>query len=117
MQRLYSMFPQGLPGLGLVLLRLAIIVQLLTDLGHQPSLFRLVLTASLTLAIFLGLLTSVASLLLLATLAIAALERGSLSTTTICEGLHVAALTFLGPGAYSLDARLFGRRIVELPKP
>jgi uncharacterized membrane protein YphA (DoxX/SURF4 family) len=27
------------------------------------------------------------------------------------------ALSLLGPGAYSLDAWLFGRRIVELPRP
>ena len=30
----------------------------------------------------------------------------------ICEA---AALALLGPGAYSVDARLFGRRVVVLP--
>jgi hypothetical protein len=30
--------------------------------------------------------------------------------------VNTAALAVLGPGAYSLDARIFGRRIVSLPK-
>jgi len=31
------------------------------------------------------------------------------------SSLNAAAITFLGPGAYSLDARLFGRREIVLP--
>jgi uncharacterized membrane protein YphA (DoxX/SURF4 family) len=29
--------------------------------------------------------------------------------------LNAAALTLLGPGAYSVDARLFGRRVILVP--
>jgi len=28
---------------------------------------------------------------------------------------NAAALALIGPGAYSVDARLFGRRVVHLP--
>ncbi|HEY8149703.1 MAG TPA: hypothetical protein VIK51_12425 [Vicinamibacteria bacterium] len=31
--------------------------------------------------------------------------------------LDAAALGLLGPGAYSVDARLFGRRVTVLPAP
>ena len=27
------------------------------------------------------------------------------------------ALALLGPGAYSMDARIFGRRVIDLPPP
>ncbi|MFC5742149.1 hypothetical protein [Dyella tabacisoli] len=96
---------------------MAIILQLLMDIGPQPSVGLVVMTATLTLAMTLGALTSAASLLLLCNLALMAIDRGSLSIATVCEGLHAIALIFLGPGAYSLDARLFGRRTIELPRP
>jgi hypothetical protein len=33
----------------------------------------------------------------------------------ICAVLDATAMMFLGPGAYSLDARLFGRKRIVLP--
>ena len=33
------------------------------------------------------------------------------------EPFHALALTLMGPGAYSLDARLFGRRLVVFRTP
>ena len=117
MQRLYSMFPQGLPGLGLGLLRMAIILQWLMQVGSRPSAWLLVMTAMLAVTIALGLITSAASLLLLAAVTIMGLDSGAFSIATFCEVLQAIALILLGPGAYSLDARLFGRRTFELPKP
>jgi hypothetical protein len=36
---------------------------------------------------------------------------------TIVLSLDALALALLGPGAYSLDSRRFGRRLVVLPPP
>ncbi|WP_266157025.1 hypothetical protein [Dyella silvatica] len=117
MQRLYSMFPQGLPGCGLMLLRVAVILQWLTDVGPKPSAWLLAITVTLILTLALGALTSAASLLLLCHIALLGIDRGALSISAVGEALHAIALIFLGPGAYSLDARLFGRRTIELPRP
>ena len=117
MQRLYSMFPHGLPGLGLVLLRMGIVLQLLTNLGPSPSMFRIVMTGALVVSMSLGMFTSVACAWLLAFLVIVTFESDGISVARICEGLNLLSLALLGPGAYSMDARLFGRRMLELRKP
>jgi uncharacterized membrane protein YphA (DoxX/SURF4 family) len=36
--------------------------------------------------------------------------------TAIFAGIMTAAIVFLGPGAFSLDARLFGRREIIIPQ-
>jgi uncharacterized membrane protein YphA (DoxX/SURF4 family) len=37
--------------------------------------------------------------------------------SAIFAGIMTAAIVFLGPGAFSLDARLFGRREIIIPQP
>ena len=38
------------------------------------------------------------------------------AVTVLVFALNALALALLGPGAYSLDARRFGRRLVVLPR-
>lgn len=40
---------------------------------------------------------------------------GELRAVHLCAILDATALTLLGPGAYSLDAKFFGRRKIILP--
>jgi hypothetical protein len=116
-QKLFSMFPRGASGLALLLLRWFAGAQLATDAVTVISGLNVVLAGVLVvcvLAIVVGLATPIA-----ATLA-ALIESIALST----HFTHVALLSFapiviavavalLGPGAWSIDARLFGRRLME----
>lgn len=116
MQRLYSMFPQGLPGLGLVLLRAVIVLYLAQGLGGASSVARIVMFVTVMLVLCAGFLTSMGCVLLLLSLAFEGFVAGALSLGLAVQGLLAIALILLGPGAYSVDARIFGRRMVEVPK-
>jgi hypothetical protein len=119
MQRLFSMFPSGLPGLALLLLRLSVVIALLLELhARRHGLAAWTLGAVLLLAAMLcaGLLTPAVATLALAVhvaiwwwLGI----RSPATAPTLC--LDALALAMLGPGAYSVDAYWFGRRVVVLP--
>ena len=70
----------------------------------------------ITLGLLLGFLTPVLSII--ACLAAAAnllLADQSIEVVYILRILLAAALFFLGPGAYSVDARLFGLRVTVVP--
>jgi uncharacterized membrane protein YphA (DoxX/SURF4 family) len=117
MQRLYSMFPSGAPGVGLLLLRLVIAGSLQFDsagyltMPVQPALFAGLLVVSVALVV--GVLTPWFALAAVSIEA-ARLLSGAASAATVtwlCP-FGAVGLALLGPGAYSLDARLFGRRRV-----
>jgi putative oxidoreductase len=114
-QRLFSMFPRGWPGVALLLLRASVLSALLfQDHGHRQQLLAIVLSVALAV----GYQTPVIAVLglLLHGLIWARLGIGSIAEVTIVS-LDTMALALLGPGAYSLDSYRFGRRVIVLPPP
>jgi uncharacterized membrane protein YphA (DoxX/SURF4 family) len=119
-QRLFSMFPTGLPGIALLLLRMALGVNLLHGfLDVQVNLntsWMLALLSTVAIGSCIGLLTPVtAALSALIELVIWHFSGGAVAALHFCAILVAVALAMLGPGAYSLDAKLFGRRQVVFP--
>ena len=123
MQRLYSMFPQGGPGVGLLLLRIATAAMFALNITHRfnfssPALYWAVvsLIAVISLSLCLGFLTPILAVIAGVT-AVANLflvdQPGNV--VYVLRILTSAALFFLGPGAYSVDAKLFGLRVTIVP--
>jgi uncharacterized membrane protein YphA (DoxX/SURF4 family) len=120
-QRLFSMFPPGLPGLALLLLRASVAIALLLDAyGHREALpgWAHVAVILISLVVSVGYLTPIVAAAALACHAFMWLAAGadlSAAVTALVFALDAMALALLGPGAYSLDSRRFGRRLVVLP--
>jgi len=118
-QRLFSMFPPGLPGLALVLMRASVAGAVLLDIyTHKATLPGWVMGAAIVLSVILcaGYLTPVASVAALVFHAIvwAGVGAESIAAAAITS-FDALALALLGPGGYSIDSFRFGRRVVLLP--
>jgi hypothetical protein len=113
------MFPTGLVGVALLVLRVSVAATLvINSVDHRSSAEPLWVIAGLVLAelsLCLGLLTPFfsifSSLLEFAVLAFAGGNRFQLVTSIVGSGI----VAVLGPGAYSIDSRIFGRRVLEVP--
>jgi hypothetical protein len=113
------MFPSGTVGAALLLFRISVTASLLLDGTLRGTLVTSIWVAAVfavpALALCLGFLTPyVCGLVCLG-------EIGVLWFTGTPNGLHLeisivnsALLAVLGPGAYSIDARVFGRRLITL---
>jgi hypothetical protein len=118
MQRLFSMFPFGGPGLALILLRVSVGACVLLTVFTAPhrGIWILALSIPVSMLLCVGFLTPMAALL---TLPIYLVDTPSFRTSlaeVVIAILQAIALSLLGPGSYSVDAHLYGRRVVVIPK-
>lgn len=119
MQRLFSTFPGGLPGAGLVLLRAATAIPLLhagllTAASPSPVVLDMV-AAGAAMLVLIGLWTPVAGgVIAVAELGLAVAHPAEPWRFVSFAALG-AALAMLGPGGCSVDARLFGRKQIQIP--
>ncbi len=130
MQRLYTTFPHGLPGVGLLFLRTAIGVRLIVQGSTvllDPHVMNLgvrllaVLTLWTGVSFVLGFLTPLMAAVLALTNAVLYLwdpawASSFLDLTGFDSIVVTTAIALLGPGAISLDARFFGRRKIVIPR-
>jgi hypothetical protein len=121
-QRLFSMFPTGGPGVALLLLRISLGMLLLhgvlESLSKLDSHWVLVAPWAVAVGLGVGLGTPVfAVLTIVIEVSTFLAGGGSLTPLHVCAILDAIALTLLGPGGYSLDAKFFGRRRIVFPPP
>ena len=130
MSRLYSGFPARAPGTGLLLLRMAIgatlVAQAMPCLSGAPDprltycLLALVSGASLIVGFLTRIVAAIAATLVASAtlLSLTSSSVGSLRSHPLDLNMIVVAvaIALLGPGAISLDAVLFGRRKVIIPR-
>jgi hypothetical protein len=114
------MFPAGAPGVGLLLLRIGVAVMLLFkalpngEMGGSWWIVAGLLT--LTIALCIGIYTPavcVASIIVQLTCFLS--TRGNNTGQFVCFTLVTLSAGLLGPGAFSVDSLLFGRRLIPPP--
>jgi putative oxidoreductase len=123
LRRLYSTFASGWPGIGLILMRLVVGFALVSSAGSvllnspaMPMTLLAVLLAAAAILLLIGLFTPIVGTL------VALIESCRLFLMPADRLVYLlvatfgAALAMLGPGLWSLDARLFGWKRIE-PTP
>jgi putative oxidoreductase len=118
---LTSTFPDEWPGLGLLLLRLALAVDAILDVrlyllgsASDPALITLYAQTVIGVLLGVGLWTPIAGALLAIVEIIRVVASGNLDGRPAMLAVIAISVAMLGPGQWSIDARLFGRRRIDL---
>ena len=116
MQRLFSTFPNSWPGLGLLILRivsglsLAAVAHLAGNLVGTTGLLARYVVDGVAVLIWIGLWTPLAAVTGAAIHIGVVILGHRFDLSPIIFAAVGLSLALLGPGAWSLDARLFGRK-------
>jgi putative oxidoreductase len=117
MKHAFFVYPAGVPGSALMVLRASAVLflasVLLRQFPWQP--FGLVAAVLLGLSISIGFWTRMSSSVAAVIAAGLAWDAGgAFAVPLLAHMLSCVALVMVGPGAFSIDARRFGRRTVRL---
>jgi uncharacterized membrane protein YphA (DoxX/SURF4 family) len=109
------MFPQGGPGVALLLLRISVVAFLIiVATNYNGPYYRLILVAIflISISLLIGFLTPFLCVIAI-TFVIGNMIINQETSSVVCviAIANAIALALLGPGAYSLDSKLFGRRV------
>lgn len=117
--RLFRLFLPGRPGIGLLLLRNSVAAIFIVDVNaHYPTkLPEWIALGLLVLALplCLGFLTFLFSLFCSLFEVAALLVWNDHTQASVLLAALALSLALLGPGGYSLDAKLFSRRVIVFP--
>ena len=124
MQRLFSSFAEGWPGRGLLIQRLLVGAGLaycdFACLRATPVCGFVVLQSIGALAgilLIAGLWTPVAGIVVAGVETWIALAAPATSGFPLVLAVLASTLAMIGPGAWSVDAHLYGRKHIALPEP
>jgi uncharacterized membrane protein YphA (DoxX/SURF4 family) len=132
LQRFFSTFPGGKPGAGLLILRISLgitilihsVIYLTGTAGHLGwTVIAALAGIAGSLLLLIGFLTPLVSasvclgaiFVSLSQLWSLPFDLSNIDLSAMCCILVAAAIAFLGPGAFSLDAQMFGRREIIIP--
>jgi putative oxidoreductase len=123
MQRLFSTFPNGWPGCGLLLLRVTcaapVLVMETAELSGTPAgpvLWLRLFGCLAAFCIVAGFWTPFAASCLAIMQGVMAFSAETFWSTHLILTSTAASLVMLGPGAWSIDARLYGRKRIDLQR-
>jgi putative oxidoreductase len=124
LRRLFSTFARGWPGIGLLVLRvvlgIALIWRAVGRLSVDPSTHTTVLSVlgiGAGLLLLIGLWTPVAATLVAAIQVWKICWKLGDPWIYILLGTIAVAVAMLGPGFWSVDARIYGWKRIDLPSP
>ena len=120
MQRLFSTFPNSWPGTGLLLQRVVTAAVLLCcafghlkESSHVALIFLQLIMSGARIFLLLGLWTPICGTLI-AVVELWVAYSSANAAIPIMLASFGATLAMIGPGAWSIDARLFGRKHIEI---
>jgi uncharacterized membrane protein YphA (DoxX/SURF4 family) len=122
-QRLFSTFPNSWPGRGLLLQRVGtaaglfcLAVKRVSETSHLTFALPQMIAVGAGLLLLIGLWTPVCGMLIAAMEVWVAISSAGPVGFPIMLAVLGASLAMIGPGAWSIDALLFGRKRFEISK-